>query len=119
MCGVGRLCVPELLQRCSGFRQDLHVDLEKIRFCSLRVSQPCLAIATGFMCTMQTEAFLVLPPSVVRIWVTLFVRSIDSVSKVKIGLGGVDWIRLSQYRDRWRSVVSAVMNFGFLRHGVS
>jgi hypothetical protein len=27
-----------------------------------------------------------------------------------IGLGGVDWIRLSQGRDRWRAVVSAVMN---------
>jgi hypothetical protein len=25
-------------------------------------------------------------------------------------LGGVDWIRLSQDRDRWRAVVSAVMN---------
>jgi hypothetical protein len=24
--------------------------------------------------------------------------------------GGVDWIRLSQDRDRWRAVVSAVMN---------
>jgi hypothetical protein len=28
----------------------------------------------------------------------------------EIGLGGVDWIRLSQDRDRWRDVVSAVMN---------
>jgi hypothetical protein len=28
----------------------------------------------------------------------------------EIGLGGVDWIRLSQDRDRWRAVVSAVMN---------
>jgi hypothetical protein len=26
------------------------------------------------------------------------------------GLGGVDWIRLSQDRDRWQAVVSAVMN---------
>jgi hypothetical protein len=26
------------------------------------------------------------------------------------GLGSVDWIRLSQDRDRWRVVVSAVMN---------
>jgi hypothetical protein len=25
-------------------------------------------------------------------------------------LGGVDWIRLAQDRDRWRAVVSAVMN---------
>jgi hypothetical protein len=30
------------------------------------------------------------------------------------GLGGVDWIRLSQDRDRWRAVVSAVMNLLFL-----
>jgi hypothetical protein len=29
----------------------------------------------------------------------------------EIGLGGVDWIRLAQDRDRWRAVVSAVMNF--------
>jgi hypothetical protein len=36
----------------------------------------------------------------------------------KIGLGGVDWIRLAQDRDRWRDVVSAVMNLGSLRHGV-
>jgi hypothetical protein len=28
----------------------------------------------------------------------------------EIGLGGVDWIRLAQDRDRWRGVVSAVMN---------
>jgi hypothetical protein len=27
-----------------------------------------------------------------------------------IGLGGVDWIRLAQDRDRWRAAVSAVMN---------
>jgi hypothetical protein len=28
----------------------------------------------------------------------------------EIGLEGVDWIRLSQDRDWWRAVVSAVMN---------
>jgi hypothetical protein len=28
----------------------------------------------------------------------------------EIGLGGVDWIPLAQDRDRWRAVVSAVMN---------
>jgi hypothetical protein len=28
----------------------------------------------------------------------------------EIGLGGVDWIRLSQDRDQWRAVVSAMMN---------
>jgi hypothetical protein len=32
----------------------------------------------------------------------------------EIGLGGVDWIRLSQNRDRWRAVVSAVMNLRVL-----
>jgi hypothetical protein len=28
----------------------------------------------------------------------------------EIGVGGVDWIRLAQDRDRWRAVVSAVIN---------
>jgi hypothetical protein len=32
----------------------------------------------------------------------------------KIGLGGVDWIRLAQDRDQWRAVVSAVMNLRVL-----
>jgi hypothetical protein len=32
----------------------------------------------------------------------------------KIGLGCVDWIRLAQDRDRWRAVVSAVMNLRIL-----
>jgi hypothetical protein len=26
------------------------------------------------------------------------------------GLGGMDWIDMAQDRDRWRAVVSAVMN---------
>jgi hypothetical protein len=30
------------------------------------------------------------------------------------GFGDVDWIRLSQDRDRWRAVVSAVMNLRVL-----
>jgi hypothetical protein len=30
------------------------------------------------------------------------------------GLGGVDWIRLAQDRDRWRAVVSLVMNLRVL-----
>jgi hypothetical protein len=32
----------------------------------------------------------------------------------EIGLGDVDWIRLSQDRDQWRAVVSAVMNLRVL-----
>jgi hypothetical protein len=32
----------------------------------------------------------------------------------EIGLGGVDLIRLSQDRERWRAVVSAVMNLRVL-----
>jgi hypothetical protein len=32
----------------------------------------------------------------------------------EIGLGGVDWIRLAQDRDRWRADVSAVMNLRVL-----
>jgi hypothetical protein len=32
----------------------------------------------------------------------------------EIGLGGVDWIRLAQDRDRRRAVVSAVMNLRVL-----
>jgi hypothetical protein len=32
----------------------------------------------------------------------------------EIGLGGVDWIRLAQDRDRWRAVVSALMNLRVL-----
>jgi hypothetical protein len=32
----------------------------------------------------------------------------------EIGLGGVDSIRLAQDRDRWRAVVSAVMNLRVL-----
>jgi hypothetical protein len=32
----------------------------------------------------------------------------------EIGLGGVDWIRLAQNRDRWQAIVSAVMNLRVL-----
>jgi hypothetical protein len=32
----------------------------------------------------------------------------------ELGLGGVDWIQLAQDRDRWRAVVSAVMNLRVL-----
>jgi hypothetical protein len=29
----------------------------------------------------------------------------------KVGFGGMDWIKLAQDRDRWRTLVNAVMNF--------
>jgi hypothetical protein len=32
----------------------------------------------------------------------------------EIGLGGMDWIRLAEDRNRWRAVVSAVMNLRVL-----
>jgi hypothetical protein len=32
----------------------------------------------------------------------------------EIGFGGVDWILLAEDRDRWRAVVSAVMNLRVL-----
>jgi hypothetical protein len=32
----------------------------------------------------------------------------------KVGCGDVDWIRLVQVRDRWRALVTAVMNLRVL-----
>jgi hypothetical protein len=32
----------------------------------------------------------------------------------RLAWGGVDWIRLAQDRDQWRTVVSVVMNFRVL-----
>jgi hypothetical protein len=34
--------------------------------------------------------------------------------EIDLGGGGVDWIRLAQNRDRWRAVMSAVMNLRVL-----
>jgi hypothetical protein len=28
----------------------------------------------------------------------------------EVGCGGMDWIQLAQYRDRWQALVDAVMN---------
>ena len=30
----------------------------------------------------------------------------------EVGRGGVNWMELAQDRDRWRALVSTVMNFG-------
>jgi len=32
----------------------------------------------------------------------------------EVGCGGIDWIDLTQYRDRWRAFVNVVMNLQFL-----
>jgi hypothetical protein len=36
------------------------------------------------------------------------------IDLTEIGWGGVDWIRVAQDRDRWRAVVSVVMNLRIL-----
>jgi hypothetical protein len=39
-------------------------------------------------------------------------RSVDNIRMdlEEVGCGYMDWIRLDQDRDRWRAVVSALMN---------
>jgi hypothetical protein len=41
-------------------------------------------------------------------------RLVITLRTQETGLGGVDWIRLAQDRDRWRAVVGAVMNLRVL-----
>ena len=33
----------------------------------------------------------------------------------KVAFGGMDWIELAQDRDKWRELVTAVMNFSFYK----
>jgi len=35
----------------------------------------------------------------------------------EVEYGSMDWIQLAQDRDRWRTLVIAVMNFGFHKMG--
>ena len=37
-------------------------------------------------------------------------RWVDNIRMDEVGCGYVDWIGLAQDRDRWRTLVSAVMN---------
>ena len=45
----------------------------------------------------------------------LWRRWMDNIRMVlqEVGCGYMDWIGLAQYRDRWRTLVSAVMNLRF------
>jgi hypothetical protein len=38
------------------------------------------------------------------------------MDREEVGWAGMDWIDLSQYRDRWQALVNAVMNLWILKN---
>ena len=63
----------------------------------------------GEVCT----GFLMRTPEVKRPLVRRRCRWEDNIKTglLKVGCGGMDWVELPQDRDRWRVLVSTVMNF--------
>jgi hypothetical protein len=55
---------------------------------------PISPVSTGIKCLLELPQYI--------------------ICQREIGLGGVDWIQLAQDTDRWRAVVSAVMNLRVL-----
>jgi hypothetical protein len=68
-----------------------------------------LTICFSFICFIASfSVFLLKLYIFISVW-----RRWEDVIRMDLretGLGGVDWIQLAQDRDRWRSVVSTVMN---------
>ena len=61
------------------------------------------------------QATLSTPSGSTRLYRTVAVRlphvaELQRMDLQEVGCGYVDWIGLAQYRDRWRKLVSAVMN---------